>query len=418
MIEQDKISSKKVILLAAREVTAARTGRIAVLETAVHAILAAGHSVEVIAITSETGADTWLGCPVHRVKIPPILSMPVNIMGTLAKRHTLNEALFDSGKIRKEVNQICLRTGADVIVGDNIRTWDAARATGLPVIMHLDDLLSDRYSSAEFRENNDSIFGYFGEQIPASIRPLLERIVKRLLGMEARLAYQREIDIVQEAAVTALTSSDEAARLSRRAGRNVIGLPMGVAQHAKCQPSRNEPFKLVFLGVMHYGPNMGALRYFRDEVLPILIERGRQVEVTVIGKSGEEQVAEFSGFPIRFIGYVEDLHEELSQHRMFISPIQSGTGIKTKVLDALSVGLPVVATPLGVEGIPTAHGDEYLVGHDSHEFASHIEYLMDNPDRADAIGSAGFELLGRSMKPSKVYDDWETAIMTAVASKG
>ncbi|WP_237237466.1 glycosyltransferase [Rothia nasimurium] len=409
--------NQKVVLLAAREVTAARTGRIAVLETAVNALQAAGYPVEVIAITNSEGVSTWLGCPVHRVSTPSIITMPFSAVRSLASRKTLNEALFDSQQVRNSVKAICDQIGATVVIGDNIRTWEAAQATGLPVVMHLDDLLSARYASTEFKESNDSVFGYFGEQIPGFIRPLLEGAVKHLLGVEAKLAYRREIQIAREAAVTALTSEAEADVLALRAQAPVLGLPMAVPQNVKCTPSNNAAEKLVFLGVMHYGPNMGALRYLRDEVLPVLADHGRKVEVTVIGKADAEQMAEFEGTPITFKGYVENLHAELSSHRVFVSPIQSGTGVKTKVLDALSVGIPVVATPLGVAGIPSAHGDEYLVGHDAIEFAHHIEYLMDNPDRADVIGAAGYELLGRSMNPQKVYDDWESAVIQATEGK-
>lgn len=409
---------QKIVLLAARDVTAARTGRIAVLETGVQALKRSGYLVEIIAITNSEGEDQWLGCPLYRVPTPSVFSIPWNVARALATGKTLNEALFDSPRIRESVKSICDRIGADGVIGDNIRTWDAAESTGLPVIMHLDDLLSARYASEEFKKSNDSVFGYFGEQIPSMLRPVLERLVKHLLGLESKLAYRREIKIAKTAAVTALTSESEADVLAKRAQIPVVGLPMAVEQNIKSTPSRNAPEKLVFLGVMHYGPNMGALRYFRDEVLPILEEHGRKVEVTVIGKADAEQIAEFEGTPINFKGYVEDLYTELSKHRLFLSPIQSGTGVKTKVLDALSVGIPVVATPLGVEGIPTAHGDEYLVGHDAMEFAHHVEYLMDNPERADAIGAAGYDLLGRSMNPQRVYENWEKAVSQALEGRG
>lgn len=401
-------------LIAARDVTSARTGRIAVLETAVRALKEAGHPVIIIAITNHKGPSSWLGSPVFRVPTPPFYSMPGSALRSLVRGKTLNESLFDSAKVRHQVLDICISMGVRAVIADNIRTWDAAQATGLPVLMHLDDLLSSRYSSPEFRKANDSVFGYFSDQIPLGVRPALEELVKHLLGLEAKLAYRREIEISQQAAATALTSASEADLLAGRAKTSVWGLPMAVAQQTPSTPSANPAHKVVFLGYMHYGPNMGALRYLRDEVLPILQERGRKVEITVIGQADEEQKAEFAQHPISFKGYVEDLYRELAQHRLFVSPVQSGTGVKTKVLDALSVGIPVVATPLGIEGIPATHGHEYLVGHTPLEFAQHIEYLMDNPEGADAIGAAGYELLGRSMNPQKVYQDWAQAVEEAL----
>lgn len=410
--------SQHVVLLAARDVTSERNGRIAVLESAVRGLQRAGHKVSVIAFTRNTGAENWLGCKVYRVAPPSIFALPLSIPRSIYRQRTLNQALFDSPRVRQEVKNLLTRIKADVVVGDNIRTWDAAFSSGLPAIMHLDDLLSERYSSKEFRNNNDSILGYFGDQIPAAIQPILEKNVKYLLGLEAKLAYRAENNIVKYAAVTALTSDEEAQRLERRVGQPVMGIPMAVPQKDRCTPSAAPSSSIAFLGVMHYGPNMAALRYLRDEILPELERRGRKVTVNVIGKSSEEQRAEFEGHPIEFAGYVENLAEALDKNRMFVSPILSGTGVKTKVLDALSVGLPIVATPLGVAGIPVTRDVNALVGHDTQEFVDAIEQLMDNPEIADKVGNAGYELLGISMNPDTVYDRWDQAVRLAVLEAG
>ncbi|MBD4448633.1 glycosyltransferase, partial [Xanthomonas citri pv. citri] len=76
-------------------------------------------------------------------------------------------------------------------------------------------------------------------------------------------------------------------------------------------------------------------------------------------------------------GYVDGLGEALRQHRGFLSPVLSGAGVKTKVLDAMSVGLPVAATPLGVEGIPVTAGVDALVGDTTEELVEHIRALME-----------------------------------------
>lgn len=408
------MTGQKLILLSARDVTGTRTGRITVLETAVRSLQAIGYSLEILALTKDQGPSTWLGCPVHRIETPSVKTLPPRALRALVSGKTLNEIVFDSSGVQGQVARLCQQLGARAIIGDGIRTWNLAKSTGLPIVMHLDDLLSERYSSESFQANNDSVLGYFGEQIPAPLLPLAEGLAGRLLGLEAKNAYQREIQIAQEAQAVALTGKEEAQILAERAGVKVYDLPMAVAQGELISAGNNPANQLVFLGAMHYSPNLGALRYFRDQVLPVLQERGRSLELTIIGKIDPKVQAEFAGSPIFFKGYVDDLQAELSKYRIFISPVQSGTGIKTKVLDAFSIGLPVVASPLGVAGIPRSDEEAYLVGETPAELASYIEELMDQPERANQIGAAGYRLLGEEMNPKIVEDNWKTALEQAL----
>lgn len=408
---------RRILLLAVRDITGVRTGRIVVLESAVRGLQRHGHHVDVVAITHEDGPTSWLGCDVHRIRPPRLGSLAAFVPCALLRGRCLNEALFSGRALTQQVREIARELKSDVVVGDGLRAWDAARAAGLPTVMHLDDLLSERYSSATFRDNNDSILGYFGERVPRLARPGAEALARALLGVEAELARRRENLIAREARVVALTSREEAKRLSLRTGRDVLGIPMAVEQGTLCAPEQAAAGTLTFLGVLHYGPNIAALRFVRDELVPELDKRGRTVRIRVIGKASREQIQEFAGGPFEILGYVDDLPAEMSKSRMLLSPIQAGTGVKTKVLDALSIGLPVVATPMGVAGIPLRDGVSALIADTASGLADAIEDLMDHPERARDIGRAGYEVLGTSMAPEQIYNAWGAAVEQAVSEE-
>ncbi|WP_165168435.1 glycosyltransferase [Rothia uropygialis] len=412
-----KAKPRRILLLAVRDVTGVRTGRIAVLESAVRGLQRHGHHVDVLAITHEDGPTAWLGCEVRRIHPPRLGALAALVPCALLRGRSLNEALFSGRALIHKVREIARELNSDVVVGDGLRTWDLARTVGLPVVMHLDDLLSERYSSKTFRDNNDSVLGYFGDRIPRLARPGAEAVAKCLLGVEAKLARRREDSIAREARVVALTSYDEARRLSLRTGREVLGIPMAVEQGRICSADQAAAGTLTFLGVLHYGPNIAALRYIRDELVPELERRGRRVRIRVIGKASPEQIQEFAGAPFEFLGYVENLPTEMSASRMLISPIRAGTGVKTKVLDALSIGLPVVATPMGVAGIPVRNGVSALVADTASGLADAVEDLMDHPERARDIGRAGYDLLGTSMSPEHIYNAWGTVVEQAVGEE-
>lgn len=403
-----------VLLLAARNVTAPRTGRIAVLETAIRGLQRAGAEVVVAAITAEPGPGEWIGCPVIRVRPPSLARMGLAALASIAGGRTLNEALFDSGRVRDRIAELAREHRAAAVLADNIRTWDAARSTGLPVIAHLDDLLSERYASREFIEGNNSLFGYFQSHIPQPLLGPLERVVKPLLGLEARRAGKREVAIAQEAAVTALTSDAEACQLAARSGSSVVALPMAVDPRDPGDPGAADPTSAAFLGVLHYGPNIGALRFVRDELLPALRRRGIELRLNVIGHGNPDQREEFAGSGLSFSGYVENLPEALRGHRMFLSPILSGTGVKTKVLDGMSVGLPVVATSLGAAGIPLEDGRSALIADTAEGLADRVAALHSDPELARRIGEAGRKVLIERMSSASVNEGWHDALSEAL----
>jgi glycosyltransferase involved in cell wall biosynthesis len=88
---------------------------------------------------------------------------------------------------------------------------------------------------------------------------------------------------------------------------------------------------------------------------------------------------------VRFEGYVTDLAARLREAACFVAPIVSGTGIKTKVLEAMAAGVPVVTTPEGVAGLQVAHGRDCLVCRGPAEFAAAFRALAD-PGLAAHLG--------------------------------
>lgn len=356
------LSPRKVLLVAARNVTGERNGRIAVLETAARALQNQEHMVTVLAITSEPGPDQWLGLPVHRLSPPGLLPLAARTAWNVLRGGSLNESVFDSAAIRRQIVHITQDLGTEVVLADGIRIWPLLRSLDLPVIMHLDDLLSDRYQDPSFISGNKSILGYFSKQLPATAVPALERMVRPLIAVEAGRLRRRETAVARQAHFTALTSHTEADTLSERSGARVHGIPMAVDPRQPADPAGAPANRAVFLGALYYGPNMAALRFLLDEVLPLLRQRGHALHIDVIGAANEAQRAELCEYrQVTVHGYVDDLTDALHGHRMFLSPITAGTGVKTKVLDGMSVGLPVVATSRGVAGIPVTSGRDALV---------------------------------------------------------
>ena len=165
------------------------------------------------------------------------------------------------------------------------------------------------------------------------------------------------------------------------------------------RPNRlsERPISAVFTGGLTYQPNLDALRAYIEKVLPAFAQlRVEPPQLSVIGLCPEALKAGLAHPAIRFLGYVRDINEELSRHQVFLAPIVSGSGIKTKVLEAMACGLPVIALPDAVSGISAEHMRHCLIARGPEEFVQFYSLVMNDPAFAERIGRGGRELVMRS----------------------
>jgi glycosyltransferase involved in cell wall biosynthesis len=127
---------------------------------------------------------------------------------------------------------------------------------------------------------------------------------------------------------------------------------------------------LLFVGGFRHPPNVDAAIWLAREVMPILRELLPGVPAYVVGSNMPRTVAALEG--IEAVGFVDDLEPWLARCRVSISPLRYGAGVKGKVNQAMSRGLPVVATAVSVEGMHLITGDEVLVADEPRAFAEAV----------------------------------------------
>ncbi len=149
--------------------------------------------------------------------------------------------------------------------------------------------------------------------------------------------------------------------------------------------------RVLFLGAMDRGPNVEAVLYFRNEVLPLVRRGVPDVQFTIAGSRPLPEVRQLARDDPGIIvtGFVEDIGPYYESAAVFAAPLLTGGGIIIKILDALSRGVPVVTTSIGNEGIRAEPGRELLIGDTAAEFAGHVVRLLRDPDLRERIGTAG-----------------------------
>jgi glycosyltransferase involved in cell wall biosynthesis len=333
------------------------------------------------------------------------------------RRLCLNECLFYNRRISREVRSLAVRVGADIVVADMIRTYKAAASTGLPVILDLDDLLSERYRElAAAGADRSTILGYFGDRLPHRFRRPAAMLATKALSTEAGLARRRELAAAKEAAVTCLVSRQEAEFLSTAAGRPVYWAPMAVPVGAQPAERRDSP-NAVFVGGLDYAPNRSAIAWYRDEIVPRLTGLGLgSLTLDVIGHRPTDAADQLKSERIRFLGYVPDLAEALSRYRVAAIPVVSGTGIKTKVLEAMAAGLVVVSTPKGLSGLPVVDRRDAFVGESPADFARALAEAWRDVDQCAVVAKSGQEMVARDFSPAAADARWRAMLDQATVA--
>jgi glycosyltransferase involved in cell wall biosynthesis len=167
-----------------------------------------------------------------------------------------------------------------------------------------------------------------------------------------------------------------------------------------------EPATLVFTGNYDYAPNVDAALYLAREVLPAVRQSVPEARLQLVGNAPPPELQVLASDHIVVTGRVDDMRPYLARATVYACPLRFGAGIKNKVLEALALGCPVVATPLSADGIAVRDGhDIVLAGHD--EFAQQVVMMLNNTALRASLSANGRALIEARYQWSQVADAYE-----------
>jgi len=165
------------------------------------------------------------------------------------------------------------------------------------------------------------------------------------------------------------------------------------------------PCRVTFLGGLHWPPNAQGILWFAQHVFPQVRAAVPEAVLTVIGK---HPPIELTGEAIEVTGYVSDLGPLLAEIGAFIVPLQAGGGMRVKILDAWSWGLPIVSTTIGAEGIAVEHEENILIADEAEAFAQATIRLLTEPSLAERLVQNGRQTVLEKYSWQKTYTAWDT----------
>jgi len=168
---------------------------------------------------------------------------------------------------------------------------------------------------------------------------------------------------------------------------------------------------IVFTGVMDYFPNVQGVTFFANEVLPLVRRRHPDATFTIVGAHPSKQVVGLGALPgVTVTGRQEDIRPFLARASVAVAPLFLARGIQNKVLEAMSMRLPVVVTPAAFRGVDVDEGDGVYVAETPDSFALEVSKLLDDPLQARELGARG----RRRVEERYVWDE-QLALLESLA---
>ncbi|MCB2013784.1 MAG: TIGR03087 family PEP-CTERM/XrtA system glycosyltransferase [Sphingobium sp.] len=215
---------------------------------------------------------------------------------------------------------------------------------------------------------------------------------------EGRVLLDFEREVARRATISTFVSAAEAQLFAQTADvqdRDVQALDNGVNLNyfnieEDISPIENEENPLlVFTGQMDYRPNIEAVESFAREALPIVRAKYPTATFVIVGRNPTPQVQALALQPgVIVTGGVPDIRGWLMAADVVVAPLRIARGIQNKVLEAMAMGRPVVASPQAAEGIDAVNGEHFVVAADPQAEAEAVRALLADPQQAALLGKA------------------------------
>ncbi|MBR4391558.1 MAG: glycosyltransferase [Bacteroidales bacterium] len=292
---------------------------------------------------------------------------------------------FYNRKNAKKVDSLIEKHQPDMLFGQLLRVAEYIRYKTIPKTIDYQDVFS------------------YGMKRRADIASFVTRPI---FNMEYRRLRRYEAAIFDDFDVRTIISEPDRQLFPHPDKDQILIIPNGVDHDFFKPQEREKKYDLVFTGNMSYAPNVNAVEYLAEEILPHVWKQLPEVKMYIAGASPDPRVKKAACDRIIVSGWLDDIRDAYAQSKVFIAPMRIGTGLQNKLLEAMSMRLPAITSPLANASLGAIPNQEILIGNNAEEMAQNIITLLTDTAKAEQIAQAGYDFTNR------VYD-WgkATAIM-------
>lgn len=227
---------------------------------------------------------------------------------------------------------------------------------------------------------------------------------KYYIGIQSKLLKREEARLLKNSLVSfAITDNDFNRAKELAPENNLVMVPTGVnLDEWKIDESiiKNQN-ELIIATTYHWVHNIDAVRWFIENVMPALITKVPNIKFTMLGKNMPDWMRNLDKKNFNPVGYVDEIQTFLNKATIYVAPLFVGSGVRIKILEAMAMGLPVVATDISAEGIKAGENEGLFRANNPTDFANKIDFLLKNKDLR-------YELGQKARKFIELNHSWDT----------
>ena len=413
---------KKVLFLTTRTIYPVNDGRKVVLYNYCRG-LAEKHKCEVklFSILDEKIVNDFKNKPdfvseIYCVNSPNKIEKIKNLFfqTLLFNKWPMQVSLYYSKNIQKKLDFIIKSYNPDIIICDMVRTSEYIKYLNDEVfnkLLDMDDILSNRYK-LQLKKSELSVedIGAYSKHIPKIIKKFIDNkvFIRFILSKEAKLLEKYEKSIADNFKKIIFVSPKEVEQFNLLIKeKKAIDITIGVDYEylSKKTILKKEENTICFLGNMNVAHNKDAIKKFLNDIFPKVLKENPNTKLKIIGKCSEEYKNKFKHYKnIIVTGEVDDIRPYVQSSMIAIAPLTYGSGIKTKILETMAMGTPVITNNIGVEGIKVNNNIDIIICNDDESFSESIIELLRNKEKREEISKQAKETI-------KKFYQWDNILI-------
>jgi glycosyltransferase involved in cell wall biosynthesis len=204
-------------------------------------------------------------------------------------------------------------------------------------------------------------------------------VLRYVLLKEAKRLQRYEDDMFRMVSKTTIIAKPDKDNIRSKHKDEIEIIGNGVGEEYFSYPNNNDKeFDIIFSGNMSYAPNVLAAKFLIKEVMPIVWKKKKDAKIVIAGSSPKKEIVDMQNKNVIVTGWVKDMKEYYSKSKIFIAPMQIGTGLQNKLLEAMAMGLPCITTSLANKALMAQKDQDILIANTKQEMAESIFTLLEN----------------------------------------
>ena len=315
-------------------------------------------------------------CSVIEVIRLPKWKIILNLFYTLFfTQDSLQVAYFYNKKAQKKIDNLLRKHQPDHIYCQLVRVSEYVRKSTIPKTLDYMDALA---RGMERRVEEAPFY------------------LKRFLTIETSRLKRYEHQIFNDFDHLTIISKQDRELIVNINNDKIVVVPNGVDYETYKVVDSPKKYDLIFTGNMGYPPNVDSAIYLVNQVMPLIWKDNPKISLVIVGAEPDKKVLKLQAKNIVVTGWVKNVADYYGQSKIFIAPMQIGTGLQNKLLEAMAMKLPSVTSQLANNALGATDNQNILIGNSPEEYAKHVNTLLNDEKLAKEIGENGYNFISKN----------------------